>query len=89
MEVGQTTFSAYPQRLLPGGSDYFLVVFYSHTKRIEVQHLNSITTEKTKNKLRLLFAQHGLPQKVGRIISQNLFQMSLMSLCAKMASNPL
>ena len=73
MEVGHTTFSAYSQRFLPEGSDYFLVVFYSHTKRLEVQHLNSITTEKTRNKLRLLSAQHGLPEDVGRIISQNLF----------------
>lgn len=38
------------------GSDYFLVVVCSHTKRIEVQHLNSITTEKTINTLHILFA---------------------------------
>ena len=46
------------------GSDYFLVVIDSHSKWIEVQHMTSITTEKTINELRLIFAQHGLPEEV-------------------------
>ena len=46
------------------GSDFFLVVIDSHSKWIEVQHMTSITTEKTINELRLIFAQHGLPEEV-------------------------
>ena len=46
------------------GSDYFLVVVDSHSKWIEVQHMTSITTEKTINELGLIFAQHGLPEEV-------------------------
>ena len=46
------------------GSDYFLVVVDSHSKWIEVQHMTSITTEKTINELRLIFAQHRLPEEV-------------------------
>ena len=45
------------------GSDYFLVVVDSHFKWREVQHMTSITTEKTINELRLIFAQHGLPEE--------------------------
>ena len=46
------------------GSDYFLVVVDSRSKWIEVQHMTSITTEKTINELRLIFAQHGLLEEV-------------------------
>ena len=46
------------------GSDFFLVVIDIHSKWIEVQHMTSITTEKTINELRLIFAQHGLPEEV-------------------------
>ena len=46
------------------GSDYFLVVVDSHSKWIEAQHMTSITSEKTINELRLIFAQHGLPEEV-------------------------
>ena len=46
-------------------SDYFLVVVVdSHSKWIEVQHMTSITTGHTINELRLIFAQHGLPEEV-------------------------
>ena len=45
------------------GSDYFLLVVDSHSKWIEVQHMTWITTEKTINELRLIFAQHGLPEE--------------------------
>ena len=46
------------------GSDYFLVVVDSHSKWIEVQHMTSITAGHTINELRLIFAQHGLPEEV-------------------------
>ena len=46
------------------GSDYFLVVVDCHSKWIEVQHMTSVTTEKTINELRLIFAQHGLLEEV-------------------------
>ena len=36
----------------------------SHSKWIEVQPMTSITTEQTINELRLIFAQHGLPEEV-------------------------
>ena len=46
------------------GGDHFLVVVDSQSKWIEVQHMTSITTEKTITELRLIFAQHGLPEEV-------------------------
>ena len=46
------------------GSDYFLVVVDSHSKWIEVQHMTTITAGNTINELRLIFAQHGLPEEV-------------------------
>ena len=45
-------------------SDYSLVVVDSHSKWIEVQHMTSITAGHTINELRLIFAQHGLPEEV-------------------------
>ena len=45
-------------------TDYFLAVVDSHFKWIEIQHMTSITTEKTINELCLIFAQHGLPEEV-------------------------
>lgn len=46
------------------GSDFFFVVVDSFSKWIEVKHMTSITTEKTINELRLIFAQHGLPEEL-------------------------
>ena len=46
------------------GYDYFLVVIDSHSKWIEVKHMSSITTERTIDELRLIFATHGLPEVV-------------------------
>ena len=46
------------------GNDYFLVVIDSHSKWIEVKHMSSITTERTIDELRLIFATHGLPEEV-------------------------
>ena len=46
------------------GSDHFLVVVDSHSKWLEVKHMSSTTTERTVDELRLIFAQHGLPEEV-------------------------
>ena len=46
------------------GSDHFLVVVDSHSKWLEVKHMSSTATERTVDELRLIFAQHGLPEEV-------------------------
>ena len=46
------------------GSDYFLVAIDSHSKWIEAQHMTTVTTKHTIDQLRLVFAQHGLPEEV-------------------------
>jgi hypothetical protein len=45
-------------------NDYFLVVIDSHSKWLEVQHMTSTTAERTIDELRLIFANHGLPEEV-------------------------
>ena len=42
----------------------FLVLIDSHSKWVEVKPMNSTTAECTIDELRLIFAQHGLPQEV-------------------------
>ena len=42
----------------------FLVLVDAHSKWIDVHMMNSITTSKTIEKLRIVFANHGLPRKV-------------------------
>ena len=46
------------------GPHQFLVVIDSHSKWLEVRHMSSTTTERTVGELRLIFAQHGLPEEV-------------------------
>ena len=46
------------------GSDHFQAVIDSHSKWLEVKHMSSTTTERTVDELRLIFAQHGLPEEV-------------------------
>ncbi|XP_022795607.1 uncharacterized protein K02A2.6-like [Stylophora pistillata] len=45
-------------------ADYFLVVVDSHSKWIEVKHMTSTTADKTIDELRLIFAEHGLPEEL-------------------------
>jgi transposase InsO family protein len=42
----------------------FLVVVDSHSKWMDVPIMSAITSEKTIEKLRIIFANHGLPQKI-------------------------
>ena len=42
----------------------FLVLVDAHSKWIDVHMMNSITSSKTIEKLRIVFANHGLPRKV-------------------------
>ena len=51
------------------GSDHFPVVVDSHSKWLEVKHMSSTNTERTVDELRLVFAQHGLPEEVVMDIS--------------------
>ena len=46
------------------GPDQFLVVIDSHSKWLELRHMSSTTTERTVGELRLIIAQHGLPEEV-------------------------
>ena len=46
------------------GPHQFSVVIDSHSKWLEVRHMSSTTTERTVGELRLIFAQHGLPEEV-------------------------
>ena len=46
------------------GKDYFLVLIDSHSKWIDVKHMTSTTTERTIDELRLIFAEHGLPEQL-------------------------
>ena len=46
------------------GSDYFLVLIDRHSKWIKVQNMTSIIAGHTIDGLRLIFAQHGLPEEV-------------------------
>ena len=50
------------------GKDYFLVLIDSHFKWIDVKHMTSTTTERTIDELRLIFAEHGLPEQ---LVSEN------------------
>jgi len=50
------------------GKEYFLVLIDSHSKWIDVKHMTSTTTERTTVELRLIFAEHGLPEQ---LISDN------------------
>ena len=45
------------------GKDYFLVLIDCHSKWIDVKHMTSTTTERTIDELRLIFAEHGLPEQ--------------------------
>ena len=45
------------------GSDHFLVVVDSHSEWLEVKYMSSVTSERTVDELRLIFAQHGLPEE--------------------------
>ena len=71
------------------GSDYFLLVVDSHSKWIEVQHMTSITTEKTTNELRLIFAQHGLPEEEVSDNGPQFVSNEFAEFMHKMASNTL
>ena len=44
-------------------SDHFLQVVDRHSKWLEVKHMLSTTTDRTVEELRLIFAQHGLPEE--------------------------
>lgn len=44
-------------------NDYFFVLVDSHSKWIEVKHMTSTTTNRTIDELRLIFANHGLPEE--------------------------
>ena len=46
------------------GTDFFLVLVDSHSKWIEVKLMKSTTSERTIDELRLIFADHGLPEEV-------------------------
>ena len=46
------------------GKDYFLVLIDSHSKWIDVKHMTSTTTERIIDELRLIFAEHGLPEQL-------------------------
>ena len=46
------------------GKDYFLVLIDSHSKWIDVKHMTSTITERTIDELRLIFAEHGLPEQL-------------------------
>ncbi len=43
---------------------YFLVIIDAHSKWLDVHIMASITSSKTIEKLRIIFANHGLPRKV-------------------------
>jgi hypothetical protein len=42
----------------------FLVLVDSHSKWIDVKHMSSTTAERTIDELRLIFANHGLPEEI-------------------------
>ena len=44
--------------------DNFLVVIDSHSKWIDVKHMRTITANRTIDELRLIFAEHGLPEEI-------------------------
>ena len=46
------------------GPNEFLVVIDSRSKWLELRHMSSTTAERTVGELRLIFAQHGLPEEV-------------------------
>ena len=46
------------------GKDYFLVLIDSHSKWIDANLMTSITTDCTIAELRLIFAEHGLPEQL-------------------------
>ena len=41
-----------------------MVLIDSHSKWIDVKHMTSTTTERTVDELRLIFAEHGLPEQL-------------------------
>ena len=66
------------------GPDEFLVVVDSRSKWLEVRHISSTTTELTVGELRLIFAQHGLPEEV---VSDNKAQFTSNEFAEFMSEN--
>lgn len=64
--------------------NYFLVLVDSHSKWIDVKHMHSIGAEQTIDELRLIFAEHGLPEE---LVSDNGPQFTSAEFSAFMIKN--
>ena len=62
----------------------YLIIIDSHSKWIDVQIMQSISTSKTVEKLRFVFATHGLSRTIVSIMHHPSQVMSLRSLCKLM-----